>query len=87
MQNNSLLTSFLELKILIDSLQDDKYSTLIEEIKEEISINQIYSLLKQRHEAKNQKDYALADQIRAQLQEAGIKINDRKNSVTLSFID
>ena len=42
----------------------------------------IEAFIKQRTEAKNAKDYALADQIREQLKQAGIELEDVAGGLT-----
>ena len=48
----------------------------------DLSDDAIEAFIKQRTEAKNAKDYALADQIREQLKQAGIELEDVAGGLT-----
>ena len=53
-------------------------------ISEELE-NQINALIQKRHEAKQAKDFALADQIRAEIEELGVTLKDMKDITMWSF--
>ena len=53
-------------------------------ISEELE-NKVNALIQKRHEAKLAKDFALADQIRAEIEELGVTLKDMKDQTMWSF--
>ena len=52
----------------------------------DIDVNFIQQMIDKRTEAKNEKDYALADKIRGDLKELGVELKDSKEGTTYKII-
>ena len=53
----------------------------------DIDVNFIQQMIDQRTEAKNEKNYALADKIREELKELGIELKDSKDGTTYKIVN
>ena len=79
LQNNSSKVYISEIKELIQKLSD--VLGIITERKEEILDEDIENLINERQEARKNKDFARADEIRDELLAKGIMLKDTREGV------
>jgi cysteinyl-tRNA synthetase len=85
-KKNLLLYYLFELRLLFELKEEFADDTeIIASINDEIkNHNQFYILLNHRLKAKEKKDYELADNIRKEIQYAGIEIKDGKDRIIVN---
>lgn len=85
MNKNLLLFSLFELKILLEIKESEQDPDILEQVDDEIeNHNEFFILLKKRQEARESRNYELADSIRTEFKNAGIEIKDKEDKTVIN---
>jgi cysteinyl-tRNA synthetase len=86
-ERQQLAAAMLAAGDLMGLLQTDPETWFAGYVEGELSADDIEALIAKRNEARATKDFAVADAVRDQLTEAGIKIEDGSGGTTWRRID
>ncbi len=91
-ENENISTDFYKgVKSFLERTAVNVLGIINFDIKDEISnkdvdINFIQQMIDKRRDAKEKKDYALADKIRDELKELGVELKDSKDGTTFKIV-